>query len=214
MAGRGARWWKVSWLTKLGVVARTDKRARLVAAAEAVARRQGFTHASLADIAACADVPVGNVYYWFKTKRELGEALVEQRATRYRALREEWDQTLPPRRRIEAFIDMVIANRDTLAAEGCPIGSLCTELRRHDPALGTQAGSMLSDFLGWLEAQFRALGHDRASAGLARHTLSVLQGASLLSHALGDPAHVAAEAGRLKLWLTGLTPGPGTDTCP
>src|SRR6185369_11235267 len=116
--------------------------------------------------AACADVPVGNVYYWFKSKRELGEALVEARASHYRALREQWDRTLPPRRRLDAFIDMVVANRDALAAEGCPIGSLCTELRRHDGVLATQAGAMLSDFLGWLEAQFRALGHGRASAGL------------------------------------------------
>lgn len=185
---------------------RTDKRARLVGAADTVARGPGFTHSSLADIAARADVPVGNIYYWFKTKRELGEALIEARAAHYRALREQWDQTLPPRRRVEAFIDMVAANRDTLAAEGCPIGSLCTELRRHDPALAAQAGTMLSDFLGWLEAQFRALGHGRASPGLASHTLSVLQGASLLSHALEDPAHVAREARHLKRWLAGLPP--------
>jgi AcrR family transcriptional regulator len=189
---------------------RTDKRAQLIAAAETVARGPGFTHSSLADIAACADVPVGNVYYWFKTKRELGAALVEARATHYRALREHWDQTLPPRRRLDAFIDMVAANKDALAAEGCPIGSLCTELRRHDRVLAAQAGTLLSDFLRWLEAQFRALGHGRASAGLARHILSVLQGASLLSYALDDPAYVAAEARNLKRWLAGLRPKPGT----
>jgi AcrR family transcriptional regulator len=187
-------------------VPRTDKRAQLVAAADTVARGPGFTHSSLADIAARADVPVGNIYYWFKTKRELGEALVEARATHYQALREQWDHTLPPRRRVDAFIDMVAANRDTLAAEGCPIGSLCTELRRHEPALAAQAGTMLSDFLHWLEAQFRAMGHGRASPGLAGHILSGLQGASLLSHALDDPAHIAREARRLKRWLAGLRP--------
>jgi TetR/AcrR family transcriptional repressor of nem operon len=185
---------------------RSDKRARLVAAADTAARGPGFAQSSLADIAARADVPVGNVYYWFKTKQELGEALIEGRAGYYRALREQWDQTLPPRGRVDAFIDMVAANRDTLAAEGCPIGSLCTELRRHDPALAAQAGAMLTEFLDWLETQFRALGHGRASPGLARHTLSVLQGASLLSHALEDPAHVAHEARRLKRHLAGLRP--------
>jgi len=184
-----------------------DKRAQLVAAADSLARGPGFTRSSLADIAAAADVPVGNVYYWFKTKRELGEALVEQRAGHYRALREEWDRTLPPLRRVGAFIDMVAANRDALAAQGCPIGSLCTELRRHDAALAARAGVMLGDFLAWLEAQFRALGHGRASSGLARHTLSVLQGASLLSHALDDPSHVAAEARRLKRWLADVSAG-------
>jgi TetR/AcrR family transcriptional regulator, transcriptional repressor for nem operon len=187
-------------------VARPDKRAQLVAAADTVARGPGFTHSSLADIAALADVPVGNLYYWFKTKAELGEALIDARASHYRALRGQWDQTLPPRRRVNAFIDMVAANRDVLAAEGCPIGSLCTELRRHDPVLAAQAGTMLRDFLDWLEAQFRAMGHGRAAPGLARHTLASLQGASLLGHALEDPAHVAGEARRLKRWLAGLQP--------
>ena len=44
-----------------------------------LAYRDGFRESSLADIAKAAHVPVGNVYYYFKTKEELGEAVVERR---------------------------------------------------------------------------------------------------------------------------------------
>src|SRR5262249_53886648 len=50
----------------------TDKRTRLVETAMKLAYRDGFRESSLADIANAAHVPVGNVYYYFKTKEELG----------------------------------------------------------------------------------------------------------------------------------------------
>ena len=39
--------------------------------------RHGFRTTSLADIAEAAKIPVGNVYYYFKTKDEIGRPIVE-----------------------------------------------------------------------------------------------------------------------------------------
>ncbi|MBO0730160.1 MAG: helix-turn-helix transcriptional regulator, partial [Acidimicrobiaceae bacterium] len=50
---------------------KAGKRERLVAAARDVCHRQGVEKTTLADIAEAADVPVGNVYYYFKTKDDL-----------------------------------------------------------------------------------------------------------------------------------------------
>ncbi len=58
--------------------AQPDKRTRLVETATKLAYGRGFRETSLADIAEAARVPVGNVYYYFKTKEELAEAVVEQ----------------------------------------------------------------------------------------------------------------------------------------
>src|SRR6266852_8058083 len=54
-----------------------DKRSRLVSAAVDLAYQNGFGATSLADIAREAEVPLGNVFYYFKTKDEIGEAIVE-----------------------------------------------------------------------------------------------------------------------------------------
>ena len=64
----------VRWLTQIGCAwaplptAGPGKRERLVAAARQLLYEHGVEKTTLADIAAAADVPVGNVYYYFKTK--------------------------------------------------------------------------------------------------------------------------------------------------
>ena len=59
------------------------KRERLVAGASEVIHRQGVERTTIADIARAADVPVGNVYYYFKTKDELVEAAIDSRHARH-----------------------------------------------------------------------------------------------------------------------------------
>src|SRR6476660_3750248 len=65
--------------------AQPDKRTRLIETATKLAYGRGFRETSLADIAEAARVPVGNVYYYFKTKEELAEAVVERRLEEFRA---------------------------------------------------------------------------------------------------------------------------------
>src|SRR5260370_28872391 len=65
----------------------TDKRTRLVETAMKLAYRDGFRESRLADIDKAAHVHVGNVYYYFKTKEELGGAVVERRLEEVRAFR-------------------------------------------------------------------------------------------------------------------------------
>ena len=55
----------------------SGKRERLVAAARQVLYERGVEKSALADIAAAADVPLGNVYYYFKTKDALVSAVIE-----------------------------------------------------------------------------------------------------------------------------------------
>jgi len=52
------------------------KRDRLIEAAKAKFYQQGVACTTLADIAQQAQVPLGNVYYHFRTKEALVEAVV------------------------------------------------------------------------------------------------------------------------------------------
>ncbi len=180
------------------------KRDRLVKAADRLVQRQGFEQTTLADIARDSKVPLGNVYYYFKTKDAIGEAVVAQRADEYGALRERWNGLPGPKDRLLAFTQMTITNRDALAKSGCPIGSLCQELHKEGGKLAEQASAMFADFLEWLETQFKELGKGDESRDLAVHLLSVLEGATLLSHSFGDPRYITRQAGRLKAWIAAL----------
>jgi len=178
-----------------------DKRQRLVETAAKLAYAQGFKRTSLADIARESGVPLGNVYFYFKTKDSIGDALVDRLAERFTASLARWDSLPDPRRRLEAFVQMTVDNRDALARSGCPIGTLCAELHKDGGPLAERAATIFTSALDWLSAQFRQIGKGGDSRGLAVHVLSALEGASLLTHTFHDPSYVTREAERLKRWL-------------
>jgi TetR/AcrR family transcriptional regulator, transcriptional repressor for nem operon len=183
---------------------KTDKRSRLIQTAVKLAYRHGFRTTSLADIAEAAKVPVGNVYYYFKTKDEIGEAIVEQRLLEFRTLQEQWNQKGSPKDRLLSFIENTFENRDLLARGGCPVGTLCSELHKEDGPLAKKATALLTEPLRWIENQFRAIGRGDTSRKLATQLFSSLQGVSVLAHGSGDPDLVAMETKRLKSWIQSL----------
>jgi TetR/AcrR family transcriptional regulator, transcriptional repressor for nem operon len=184
-----------------------DKRARLVEAAARVIYERGYQRTTLADIAEASGVPLGNVYYYFKTKEALGHALIEHRLASHRALREGFDAHSDPRARLEAFVASMASASPMLAASGCPIGSLCSELHKYGGALARSSSRPLTEYLDWLEAQFRALGCDHdAARNHAVHLMSTLQGSSLLAQSFGDPAYVARETQRAIEWIRTIRP--------
>src|SRR6266481_4349094 len=141
--------------------AQPDKRTRLIETAAKLAYGRGFRETSLADIAEAARVPVGNVYYYFNTKEELAEAVVERLLGEFRAARAGWDRLSSPKERLLAFVSSIQANRERLARGGCPLGGLCTELHKEGGALAKQSAALFTEPMRWLEEQFRAVGHER-----------------------------------------------------
>ncbi len=184
--------------------ASVDKRTRIVDTAARLVHEHGFTRTSLADIARESGVPLGNLYYYFKTKDAIGEALIEKRAALHAAIRAEWDAELEPRERIEAFIQAAIDSRDSTVRSGCPVGSLCTELHKEPGPLAERAATLFEDFLKWLEVQFKAMGKGAESRELAFHLVSALQGASLLANTFHNARQLTRECNRLKEWVRSL----------
>ena len=182
-----------------------DTRTRLLEAATKMTYRHGFSHTALADIAKEAAVPLGNVYYHFKTKNEIGHAIIERRMAHFRMQLAELDKLESPKERLCGFVQIKIDNREALARSGCPVGTMCSELHKHRGPVANNAKVLFATALAWMEAQFRALGKDRREArGLAVHLLSATQGVSVLAHTFNDPRMISAEAKRLKEWIRSL----------
>jgi AcrR family transcriptional regulator len=181
-----------------------DKRSRLVSAAVGLAYQNGFGATSLADIARKAEVPLGNVFYYFKTKDEIGEAIVEQRLEQLSAQRQRWSEAGSPKDRLCACVQGVFENKDSLAQHGCAVGTFCSELHKAGGSIATRATEIFAQHLAWIESQFRELGKGKDSKGLAVHLLSAMQGASVLAHTFHDSGLVATETKRLKSWIRSL----------
>lgn len=183
---------------------KADNRARLLQAAEKTTHRFGFGNTAIADIAKEARIPLGNVYYYFKTKDEIGDAIVEQRASRFRKVLQEFDKAGSPKERLCAFVQIKIRNREELARNGCPAGTLCSELRKLGGRAAGKSKILFATALDWMEKQFREIGKGADSRGLAVHLLSATQGVSVLAHTFHNPGLIDMEAARLKEWIRGL----------
>ena len=169
-----------------------------------LAYQSGFRQTSLADIAKEARVPLGNVYYYFKTKEEIGEAIVETHLSQIRALQQQLDAMRSPGERLCAFVQMTFDNRKMLARSGCPIGTLCTELHKEDGILAKQSTTLFTELLAYLKKQFQALEKKADAQGLAVHLLAALEGIAVIAHTLQDPEIVTMESERLQGWIRGL----------
>lgn len=182
----------------------SDKRSRLIETAVKLAYRTGFRETSLADIAEAAHVPVGNVYYYFRTKDELGEAVVERRLAEFREFRETLDRLSSPKQRLFAFVDSIHANREKLVRRGCPLGGLSSELQKQGGNLARKSAALFTEPMRWLEEQFRAAGHEKNSRELAIRLFTSFQGLAAVAHGTNDPEVAVIEVKELKNWLTSL----------
>jgi AcrR family transcriptional regulator len=181
-----------------------DKRTRLIETAMKLAYKRGFRETSLADIAVAANVPVGNVYYYFKTKEELAEAVVERRLEDFRTLQQKLDQLSSPKKRLVAFLDVIQGNREQLARGGCPLGTLCSELHKEGGDLAKRSAALFNEPMNWLEEQFRADGHGKDSRELAVHLFSAFQGMATVAYGANDPELVVMGVKRLREWINTL----------
>lgn len=196
----------VSWVTN-SVNRRaqaSQKRQRLTAAAARVLHEQGVERTTLADIARAADVPVGNVYYYFKTKDELVQAALSEHSAHLAELTGRLERLADPRDRLKALIEAWVDQRDVAARHGCPTGTLAVELdKRADGTLDAQAGAVMRRLLEWAARQFRELGLSDPD-DLALTLVSAYQGMSLMANALRDPEIMTREGARLLRWLDSL----------
>ena len=179
------------------------KRERLIAGAVELVYRDGVERPTLAQIAEASDVPAGNVYYYFKTKDELIEAVIESRATQVRDLLSSLDRRRTPAARLKALARNWLEFKDMVAAQGCPLGTLSVELVDHGEGLDRQAVKLFGPLIDWSEAQFRELGA-RDPRENAVTLISTVQGAALLSSTFSDAEILASQVHRLERWIDSL----------
>src|SRR5919197_1888492 len=189
--------------TRAAVWRRPGKRERLVAAATLLLHQQGVERPTLAEIAEAADVPPGNVYYYFKAKDDLIEAVIEARAAEVRERLASLGRRRTPAARLKALARNWVEVRDTVASHGCPLGTLSVELNDHGDGLGAQAATLFAELIDWSEDQFREMGV-RDPREHALTLISTVQGAALLASAFSDTDILASQVHRLERWIDSL----------
>lgn len=183
---------------------RPGKRERLVTAAQDLVYRQGVARTTLAHIAEAADVPVGNVYYYFKTKDDIISAVVQTQTQQIESTLAELERRhRSPKARLKALIRFLGEHADSTAQYGCPHGTLSTEMAKQAEHSDLIAAALMQVQLDWAEQQFQAMGR-RDAHDLAVELLVGYQGSAVLTNALGQPDLMTRQARRLEKWIDAL----------
>jgi TetR/AcrR family transcriptional regulator, transcriptional repressor for nem operon len=180
------------------------KAARLIEAATLLIQQRGFDQTSLKDIAEKANVPLGNVYYYFKSKESIGEAVIKKMLEEQNSWLDTLNKYTDPLERLLAVLEREPEYLTQIVLYGCPIGTLCQELGKPGGSLANQVAKLLRDFLGWCESQFKALGLGSKATHLALDFVSHLQGIYILVSTFKDSKIFENQTLALQQWLRSL----------
>ncbi len=177
---------------------RSDKKDRLVHAAADLFWEKGFDATSLADIAKSAGIPLGNVYYYFKTKVHIARAVADLFVAQSRELVHDLDrQAGSAFERLDRFIDILDTLTDARTRRGCPISRGAADFKRHDKDAAAQSADALTVLERWLEDTLREAGLPDPKAR-ARNIITTWQGAIALSHAYGSSDYLTTTLTELR----------------
>ena len=180
-------------------------RRRIVDAANQLFYRKGFNRTSFSDVVDEAEVPRGNIYYYFKTKDALLRAVVKHRLDTVSTMLQEWDRQIPgPLERLERFVQIIYDTTPMLLRSGCPMGSLNIELGKDQPELKEEAKRLFELFERWLTHQFAELGYPDDARELTLQLMARGQGIIVIAQVYQDPGFLQRGAAEINRWLEEL----------
>ena len=180
-------------------------RLQIIKSSDDLLYHKGFNLMSFSDIAEAANVPRGNIYYYFKTKDEVLAAIIEYRIEQMQNMLNDWDKTIKtPLERLKRYAQVPLKEMDNVTQYGCPMGTLNAELGKTQYELQHIARMQYDTFLKWLKKQFNELTPDKNAGNLALHLLVQTQGLSVVAHSYTDKTLVRREVNNIENWLESL----------
>src|SRR3954470_9764338 len=183
---------------------------RILDAAERMLQVRGYNGFSYGDVATELGITRAALHYHFRSKAQLGQALIERYATRFSTALAALDAGGPDapaklRGYVALYTDVLRADRM------CLCGMLAAEHRTLPDPLQQAVTDFFSSNTAWLrtvleegcaEGTLRCPGTAEVTASMV---LGALEGAMLIARLDGDVARFTATVGQL---LSGLTPVP------
>jgi TetR/AcrR family transcriptional repressor of nem operon len=181
-----------------------------------VARRQmlsrGFAATTIDDICAGARVTKGAFFHYFRTKDDLGRAVLQHhcQAVGRAYAGADFAASADPLQRLHGYIDLTIELCRDPIRDGCLVGAFAQELSDTHPAIRADC---CQAFEQWTQG-LRAMLDDVArryrprepvdTRSLADHFIAVFEGALVLGRVRGDAAAVRQSLDHFRRYVTSL----------
>jgi AcrR family transcriptional regulator len=181
------------------------KREALVAACAELFWTRGFAQTSLSDIAATSGVPLGNIYYYFRSKGDMADAVADIFVAETDGLLDEVSATTTePRDRLALLARRLSAKTPSRLRHGCPIAACVRAFRIDAPSASVRAAEAFGLLIGYIARELGRTGMRPSSAmALARGAINEWQGGIILAHALQDATIASESTRRLERLLIG-----------
>ncbi|MCI0546892.1 MAG: TetR/AcrR family transcriptional regulator [Candidatus Rokubacteria bacterium] len=187
-------------------------RDQILDAAGRLIHLRGYHGTSLDDVLRESGIGKGNFYYYFKSKEDLGHAIIDRIVDAFvdRVLTPAFaDEAADPIEQIHRLLDQVVeSHRERNCVGGCPLGNLASELSDVHEGFRRRLSEI---FVLWRVRMSEALERGRASGRLgadldasaaAQFLVAALEGAILMSKVTRDIGVLEKCAGELKQHLT------------
>ena len=186
-----------------------QQRQHIIETTDELLYQKGFNLMSFSDISQASGIPRGNIYYYFKTKDEVLQAVIAHRVAKTERMLKNWENTLDsPLNCLKRYAEIILNESQRVSRYGCPMGSLNTELGKAQPALKKISRAQFEVFRKWLKKQFKRLQPKGDSEALAMHLLVHTQGIATMASIYGDNKIITRELAMIHHWLDPLASSP------
>jgi TetR/AcrR family transcriptional repressor of nem operon len=190
----------------------TATRDQILDAAARLIHLRGYHGTSLDDVLRESGVGKGNFYYYFRSKEDLGFAIIDRVVERFleRTLEPAFDDlTADPLDQVRAFLDRLLeVQRQRNCVGGCPMGNLASELSDVHEGFRQRLADIFERWRVMLAATLergRESGRLRAdldAASAAGFVVAALEGAILMAKVTKDISVMEKCVAELKRHLT------------
>ncbi len=181
-----------------------QNRAKILQKADELIFKKGYHQMSFGDIAKAMGMAKGNFYYYFKSKEDILNGVVQSRIDNIQAMLDGWDAEIDnPLARIKRFVEILSFERENIIKYGCPIGSLFVELGKADKLLQRNIKALFHVFINWLDTQFTLLNIDNSQL-LAKNLVAKTQGVALLTNVFEDEAFIDYSIAEIQSWIDSI----------
>ena len=187
-------------------------RDQILDAAARLIHLRGYHGTSLDDVLRESGVGKGNFYYYFRSKEDLGFAIIDRVVERFleRTLEPAFDDlTADPLDQVRAFLDRLLeVQRQRNCVGGCPMGNLASELSDVHEGFRQRLADIFERWRVMLAATLergRESGRLRAdldAASAAGFVVAALEGAILMAKVTKDISVMEKCVAELKRHLT------------
>jgi len=185
---------------------------KLIGASLDIMLSKGYASTSVDELCEAAGVSKGSFYHFFKTKEELGLALLDSfmEASKAQFLGGEFRNQVDPIKRLFAFMRQTEESALSLWERGCLLGNFAVELADTHPVIRRKVSGIFNGVIEGVAEIIKPLSdmypeNEKLDANrLAELYISIVEGAIVLSRAHHDWSPLKRGLESFRYYLAGL----------